>query len=165
MAKKTKIKKTLAEQMLDKAKINYETLVFTTHDDNGVARFDHGDIDEHSIYKTLALIGNVTGPVVGVVPLDVHLSEKKLAQASGNKKVEMIPLKDLVKTTGYVHGANNPVGIWQTKHFPIYIDQVALETGTMIVSGGELGRSIKVDAQQLATFTHAQFVDLTRHEE
>lgn len=162
MAKKSKMKKTLAEQMLDKANISYQSIVFDTYDDHGVTRFEHGDVDEHTIYKTLALNGNVTGPVVGVVPLDVHLSEKKLAQVSGNKKVEMIPLKDLVKTTGYVHGANNPVGIWQTKHFPIFIDEVALETGAIIVSGGELGRSIKVDAQELATFTHAQFADLTR---
>lgn len=165
MAKKTKLKKTLAEQMLDKAKIGYETIAFATHDDNGVVRFEHGDIPEHTIYKTLALNGNVTGPVIGVVPLDVHLSEKKLAQVSGNKKVEMIPLKDLVKTTGYIHGANNPVGIWQTKHFPIYIDEAAKVAGSLIVSAGEIGRSIRVDAQELATFTHAEFVDLTRHEE
>lgn len=158
--KKDKLKKTLPEQMLDKAGVSYESLAFAWHEEHGVAQFEHGDIEEHSIYKTLALTGNVTGPVVGVVPLDYHLSEKKLAAASGNKKVDMIPLKDLVKTTGYVHGANNPVGIWQTKHFPIFIDEEAQRQGTMIVSGGEVGRSIQIDATELAEFVHAKFVDL-----
>ena len=49
-----------------------------------------------------------TGPVIGIIPITEHLSEKKLAKISGNKKVQMIPQKDLQKTTGYVHGANNP---------------------------------------------------------
>ena len=68
--------------------------------------------------------GDKTGPVIGIVPITEHLSEKKLAKISGNKKVQMIPQKDLQKTTGYVHGANNPVGIRQKHNFPIYIDQV-----------------------------------------
>ena len=61
-----------------------------------------------SIYKTLALKGDKTGPVIGIVPITEHLSEKKLAKISGNKKVQMIPQR-ISKTTGYVHGANNPV--------------------------------------------------------
>ena len=54
--------------------------------------------------------GNNTGPLVGVVPMTEHLSMKKLAKASGNKKCEMLPLKKLEKTTGYVHGANTSIG-------------------------------------------------------
>ncbi|WP_105152708.1 YbaK/EbsC family protein, partial [Streptococcus suis] len=102
-------------------------------------------IEEKDIYKTLALTGDKTGPVIGIVPITEHLSEKKLAKISGNKKVSMIPQKDLEKTTGYVHGANNPVGIRQKHNFPIYIDQSALELGHLIVSAGEIGRSIKID--------------------
>ena len=73
--------------------------------------------------KPSPLKGDKTGPVIGIVPITEHLSEKKLAKISGNKKVQMIPQKDLQKTTGYVHGANNPVGIRQKHNFPIYIDQ------------------------------------------
>ncbi|HFI0240433.1 TPA: YbaK/EbsC family protein, partial [Streptococcus suis] len=101
-----------------------------------------------------------TGPVIGIVPITEHLSEKKLAKISGNKKVSMIPQKDLEKTTGYVHGANNPVGIRQKHNFPIYIDQSALEKGQMIVSAGEIGRSIRIDSQVLAGFVKADFADL-----
>ena len=117
-------------------------------------------IEEKDIYKTLALTGDKTGPVIGIVPITEHLSEKKLAKISGNKKVSMIPQKDLEKTTGYVHGANNPVGIRQKHNFPIYIDQSALEKGLMIVSAGEIGRSIRIDSQVLADFVRASFADI-----
>ena len=117
-------------------------------------------IEETEIYKTLALTGDKTGPIIGIVPITEHLSEKKLAKISGNKKVNMIPQKDLEKTTGYVHGANNPVGIRQKHNFPIYIDQSALERGHMIVSAGEIGRSIKIDSQVLADFVKASFADI-----
>ena len=112
------------------------------------------------IYKTLALTGDKTGPVIGIVPITEHLSEKKLAKISGNKKVSMISQKDLEKTTGYIHGANNPVGIRQKHNFPIYIDQSALEKGKMIVSAGEIGRSIRIDSQVLADFVKANFADI-----
>lgn len=94
------------------------------------------------------------------MPITEHLSEKKLAKVSGNKKVSMIPQKDLQKTTGYVHGANNPVGIRQKHAFPIYIDNTAKDKGFLIVSAGEIGRSIRIDSQTLADFVSADFADL-----
>lgn len=72
----------------------------------------------------------------------------------------MIPQKNLQKTTGYVHGANNPVGIRQKHSYPIIIDQSALDKGTMIVSAGEIGRSIKINSQLLAQFVEASFADI-----
>ena len=116
MAKKSKVKKTLVDQILDKAKIDHDSLSF-----NGLEGELPEDVARESIYKTLALKGDKTGPVIGIIPITEHLSEKKLAKISGNKKVQMIPQKDLQKTTGYVHGANNPVGIRQKHNFPIYI--------------------------------------------
>ena len=115
MAKKGKVKKTLVDQILDKAKIDHDSLSF-----NGLEGELPEDVARESIYKTLALKGDKTGPVIGIVPITEHLSEKKLAKISGNKKVQMIPQKDLQKTTGYVHGANNPVGIRQNIIFSIY---------------------------------------------
>ncbi|HHT7802648.1 TPA: aminoacyl-tRNA deacylase [Streptococcus suis] len=156
MAKKEKIKKTLVDQILDKAKIAHDSLVINALE----GKVPEG-IQMEQIYKTLALKGDKTGPIIGIVPITEHLSEKKLAKVSGNKKVAMIPQKDLEKTTGYVHGANNPVGIRQKHNFPIYIDQSALETGYMIVSAGEVGRSIGIDSRVLADFVKASFSDLT----
>ena len=154
MAKKTKIKKTLVEQILTKAGIEHQGLMI-----NALAE-DTDLADRSQIYKTLALKGDKTGPVIGIVPITEHLSEKKLAKASGNKKVSMIPQKDLEKTTGYIHGANNPVGIRQKHAFPIYIDQTALKRTSIIVSAGEVGRSIQIKAEDLATFVQASFADL-----
>lgn len=155
MAKKTKLKKTLVEQILNKAKIKHQGLQINALDDSLTEEFDRSQI-----YKTLALNGDKTGTVIGILPITEHLSEKKLAKISGNKKVSMIPQKDLEKTTGYIHGANNPVGIRQKHPFPIFIDQMALSRETIIVSAGEVGRSIQIKAQDLADFVQATFADL-----
>ncbi|MBM7636360.1 aminoacyl-tRNA deacylase [Streptococcus saliviloxodontae] len=155
MAKKGKVKKTLVDQILDKANIQHDSLNF-----NGLEGELPDDVERSHIFKTLALTGDKTGPVIGIVPITEHLSEKKLAKISGNKKVSMIPQKDLQKTTGYVHGANNPVGIRQKHAFPIFIDQHALTYGQMIVSAGEIGRSIRIDSQVLADFVQASFHDI-----
>ncbi|MGO6195031.1 YbaK/EbsC family protein [Streptococcus pneumoniae] len=119
-----------------------------------------GIYERDQIFKTLALLGDKTGPIIGIVPITQHLSEKKLAKISGNKKVSMIPQKDLEKTTGYIHGANNPVGIRQKHNYPIFIDKIALDLDRMIVSAGEVGHSIIVAPQDLASFVKADFVDI-----
>ena len=156
MAKKVKLKKTLVDQILDKAKIDHESLAINALENHELPE----GMVESDIYKTLALIGDKTGPIIGMLPLTEHLSEKKLAKISGNKKVSMIPQKDLQHTTGYIHGANNPVGIWQTKHFPIYIDTIALEHETIICSAGEVGRSIRIEPHVLAEFVSAEFAEI-----
>lgn len=160
MAKKEKLKKTLVDQILDKAKIAHDSLSI-----NALEGKLPEDMDRSDIFKTLALTGDKTGTVIGILPITEHLSEKKLAKVSGNKKVSMIPQKDLEKTTGYIHGANNPVGIRQKHNFPIYIDKTALKKEKMIVSAGEVGRSIRIEPQTLADFVGAEFVDLLMENE
>ena len=155
MSKKKKLKKTLVEQILDKAKIKHDSLAL-----NALEGKLPEDIQKEDIFKTLTLTGDKTGPLIGIIPITEHLSEKKLAKVSANKKVTMIPQKELQKITGYVHGANNPVGIRQKHHFPIFIDSIALEKGQIIVSAGEIGRSIRINSQVLADFVGAQFADL-----
>lgn len=156
MSRAGKFKKTLVEQILDKAGIAHDGLSL-----NAAEGLLPNDVHRDQIFKTLALTGDKTGPLIGIVPITTQLSEKKLAKVSGNKKVTMIAQKDLQATTGYVHGANNPVGIRQKHRYPIYIDQKALELGQMIVSAGEIGRSIRLDSQDLASFVGAEFADLT----
>lgn len=162
--KKSRLKKTQVEQILDKNKIAYQQIEFPTVQDGDVRslKVDHQGIDEHRIYKTLVLEGPTTGPVVGVVPIDTHMDEKALARVSGNKKVDMVPLKKLVKTTGYVHGANTPVGIYEKHHFPIYIDTDAQKEDTIFVSSGQIGRSVELNANDLANLVHATFADLQK---
>jgi len=155
MAKKVKIKKTLVEQILAKAGIPHQGIQI-----NALEGELPQDYERDQIFKTLALLGDKTGPIIGIVPITQHLSEKKLAKISGNKKVSMIPQKDLEKTTGYIHGANNPVGIRQKHNYPIFIDKIALDLDQMIVSAGEVGQSIIVAPQDLASFVKADFADI-----
>ena len=155
MAKKVKIKKTLVEQILAKAAIPHQGIQI-----NALEGELPQDYERDQIFKTLALLGDKTGPIIGIIPITQHLSEKKLAKISGNKKVSMIPQKDLEKTTGYIHGANNPVGIRQKHNYPIFIDKIALDLDQMIVSAGEVGHSIIVAPQDLASFVKADFADI-----
>ena len=155
MAKKTKVKKTLVEQILAKAGVEHQGIHI-----NALEGELPSEYERSHIFKTLALLGDKTGPVIGIVPITEHLSEKKLAKISGNKKVSMIPQKDLEKTTGYIHGANNPVGIRQKHNYPIFIDKIALDLDQMIVSAGEVGHSIIVAPQDLASFVKADFADI-----
>jgi len=84
--------------------------------------------------------------------IDSKISEKK--------KGSIIPKKDWEKTTGYIHGANNPVGIRQKHNYPIFIDKIALDLDQMIVSAGEVGHSIIIAPQDLASFVKANFADI-----
>ena len=84
---------------------------------------------------------------------------KKLAHASGNKKVDMLPLKDLEKTTGYIRGGCSPIGM---KHqFPSYIDQRVNELDQVIVSAGQRGLQVGLVPQDLIDFIHADVADIT----
>lgn len=160
--KKKGLKKTLVEKMLDQHKIKYRQAQFATKMDGDVARMDTSILakDEHLVYKTLVCQGNKTGIVVGVVPVTAHLDMKKLAKASGNKKCELLPLKKLEKTTGYVHGANTPIGIYERLHFPIYLDDSVNDADEIGVSAGEVGRSVFINPQDLAKLVQATIVDL-----
>jgi len=155
MAKKTKVKKTLVEQILTKSGVSHKGIQINALE----GQLPEG-IERSHIFKTLALSGDKSGPIIGILPITEHLSEKKLAKISGNKKVAMIPQKDLEKTTGYIHGANNPVGIRQKHNYPIFIDETALELEKLIVSAGEVGYSIIISPKDLANFVKASFVDI-----
>lgn len=166
MAKnKNKIEKTLVEKILDKNQVAYHQVEFATHKDSGgVAQMDTSILNEneHLIYKTLVCSGDKTKALVGVIPVTEHLSMKKLAKNSGNKKCELIPLKDLEKTTGYVHGANTPIGIYFKHHFPIYLDHSMKNEAEIAVSSGKIGRSVFLKPSDLQKVTNGIYCDLLR---
>ena len=148
--------------MLDAHHIKYQQFIFPTKKVGDVQQmiFTDTGVDEHHVYKTLVLSGKKTGPLVGVVPIDMKLNEKALAKASHNKKVNMVPLKQLRKTSGYAHGANTPIGIYEQDHYPIFISQIAQKQGIIWVSSGEIGRSVKIKANDLAQMVNARFAKI-----
>ena len=93
------------------------------------------------------------------IPVAATLDLKKAAHAVGEKSVAMLPQKELLPLTGYVHGGCSPVGM--KKPFPTWIDETALLTDAFFCSAGRLGAQIGIDPEALAGYIGAQFADLT----
>lgn len=156
MAKK-KIQKTNAIRLVEQHQIAYTEREYEWRDGHvdAVTAANNLGMDASAVFKTLLTVGNKTGPVVAVIPGNQELDLKALAKVSGNKKMEMLPLKDLEQTTGYIRGGCSPVGM--KKLFPTYIEQQALEKGTIHVSAGKRGLQMSIEATELAGLVKGQF--------
>ena len=150
MAKK--IEKTNAARLLDKAGITYKLIPYE-FDENDLAAQHVADSlgqDIARVFKTLVLHGDRTGHLVCVVPGDMEVDLKALAKASGNKKVEMIAMKDLLAVTGYIRGGCSPIGM--KKRFPTYFHHTASDFETIYVSAGVRGLQIEISPAALIDF-------------
>lgn len=150
MAKKTE--KTNAARLLDKAGIAYKLIPYE-FDENDLAAQHVADSlgqDIARVFKTLVLHGDRTGHLVCVVPGDMEVDLKALAKASGNKKVEMIAMKDLLAVTGYIRGGCSPIGM--KKRFPTYFHTTASSFETIYVSAGIRGLQIEISPADLISF-------------
>lgn len=156
-----KITKTNAARLLDAASIDYELVPYEVDEvDLGaqhVADQLGEDIDQ--VFKTLVLEGDKTGHLVCVIPGAEEVDLKKAARVSGNKKVDLIHMRDLLPTTGYIRGGCSPVGM--KKPFPTFIDETCILYDYIFVSAGVRGLQFKINPQTLADFVGAQIVDLT----
>ena len=150
MAKK--IEKTNAARLLDKAGINYILFAYE-FDENDLAAQHVADSlgqDIARVFKTLVLHGDRSGHIVCVIPGNGEVDLKALAKVSGNKKVEMIAMKDLLSATGYIRGGCSPVGM--KKRFPTYFHSTALSFETVYVSAGVRGLQIEIAPDDLIGF-------------
>lgn len=158
MAKK--IEKTNAARLLDKAKIAYDLIPYE-FDENDLAAQHVADSlgqDIAMVFKTLVLHGDKTGYIVCVIPGDKEVDLKALAKVSGNKKVEMIPMKDLLQVTGYIRGGCSPIGM--KKRFPTYFHSTAVDHDVIYVSAGVRGLQIEIDPHALIRFVQATVADV-----
>lgn len=158
MAKKND--KTNAARLLDKAGIAYRLIAYE-FDENDLAAQHVADSlgqDIARVFKTLVLHGDKSGYVVCVVPGNAEVNLKALAKVSGNKKVEMIPMKDLLGVTGYIRGGCSPIGM--KKRFPTYFHTTALDHETIYVSAGVRGLQIEIAPAELISFTGAQVAEV-----
>ena len=160
MAKKKQVK-TNAIRKKKKKKIPYQEHTYTFSENDLGAKHVAEELNQNEaqIFKTLVAVGNKTGPVVAVIPSNQELDLKKIAKESGNKKVEMLHLKDLENLTGYIRGGCSPVGM--KKLFPTYFDQSALNFATIMVSAGKRGVQMELAPNDLAGLVRGKFVDLT----
>ncbi|HGF7680142.1 TPA: Cys-tRNA(Pro) deacylase [Enterococcus faecium] len=159
MAKK-KIIKTNAIRMVEQKKIPYTEHEYEWDENHLSASSVAEQLPESQsrIFKTLVAVGNVTGHLVAVIPGEAELNLKKLAKVSGNKKVEMLHLKDLEATTGYIRGGCSPIGM--KKLFPTYLDQIAENYDQIIVSAGRRGLQMELAPQDICALTSGQFADI-----
>ena len=158
MAKK--IEKTNAARLLDKAGIKYNLIPYE-FDENDLAAQHVADSlgqDIAMVFKTLVLHGDKTGHIVCVVPGNLEVDLKALAKASGNKKVEMIAMKDLLSVTGYIRGGCSPVGM--KKRFPTYFHSTALNFDHIYVSAGVRGLQIEISPSALIDFVGANVAEV-----
>ena len=152
---KQHIEKTNAARLLDRAGIKYSLIPYSVDENDLAATHVAESLGEpiERVFKTLVLKGDKSGYVVCVVPGDKEVDLKSLAKSSGNKKVEMIPMKELLPVTGYIRGGCSPVGM--KKKFPTYIDSSASQFDTIFVSAGVRGLQIEVSPADLVSFTSA----------
>lgn len=156
MAKETK---TNAMRILESANIDYlERTLDIKEALDGVQCAQMLGADLESTFKTLVTIGKSGEYYVFVVPVAEKLSLKKAASAVGEKNVEMLPMKDLLKITGYVHGGCSPIGM--KKVFTTVIDETAILFDKIIFSGGKIGYFIEVNPNEIEKVIPIKFVDI-----
>lgn len=153
--------KTNAMRLLEAAGIEFEVLEYPVDENDlsgeSVAR-KTGKAHEQ-IFKTLVFSGEKNGFGVCCIPTCEELDLKKAAKLFGEKKVEMLHVKDLLKTTGYIRGGCSPVGM--KKQFPTVIDETACLFDKIYVSAGVRGMMLGVEPQALADFVNARLADVT----
>ncbi len=113
---------------------------------------------EDEVFKTLVARGDKTGVLVFCIPVSAELNLKNAAAASGNKKVEMIKLNELLSLTGYIRGGCSPVGM--KKEYPTFIEETAQLFEYIFVSAGVRGIQIKIAPCDLQKITNAAFAEL-----
>jgi Cys-tRNA(Pro)/Cys-tRNA(Cys) deacylase len=153
--------KTNAMRILDKEKIAYTMLTYATDDGkiDGIAVAQKIGREENVVYKTLISQGTSKAYYVFVIPVEAELDLKKAAKAVGEKKIEMIPVKEITKVSGYIRGGCSPVGM--KKLFPTVIDQRAQSLETIIVSGGNIGVQIEMAVEGLLQATKGSLADVS----
>lgn len=152
--------KTNAMRFLDTQRCAYEVLVY----DNPNGLLDVSEVAEkigklpETVFKTLVTVGHSKKYYVFVVPAGYDLDLKKGARVCGEKNLEMLPMKQLLSVTGYMHGGCSPIGL--KKPFPVYIDESAERFEKIFLSAGKIGVSIGINPITLSKCIQARFADI-----
>lgn len=154
--KENKINKTNAARLLDKAKIAYELIPYEMDEKDLSAIHVAASLGEdiEQVFKTLILHGDKTGYFVCVIPGEHEVDLKLAAKVSGNKKCDLIPMKELLPLTGYIRGGCSPIGM--KKPFPTYIHETCLQFSYIYISAGQRGLQLKLNPRDLIKEVHAE---------
>lgn len=156
------MKKTNAERLLETAKIKFEAIEYKVdeNDLSGEHIAREAGISPDQMFKTLVLKGDKNGHAVCCIPSSAELDLKKVAQAAGEKKIEMIPEKQLLPTTGYIRGGCSPVGM--KKKFPTFFDESAELYEEIYVSAGVRGMCLEINPSELIKYVDGKLFDLIK---
>lgn len=154
--------KTIAARMLDQLKIAYELREYEVSEDELDAVTVAGKVNmpPEATFKTLVARGDKTGVVMACIPGNAELDLKKFASATGNKRVELVAVKEIQALTGYIRGGVSPLGT--KKKYPFYLDQTALDHERISVSAGQRGLQMILAPADLQRAATAKLVDLAK---
>lgn len=157
-----KIAKTNAMRLLDAQKIPYGMLSYEVKDGkiDGISVAAKIGKPPEAVYKTLVTQGHSGELYVFVIPVAAELDLKKAAKVAGEKKIEMIHVKDIQKYTGYIRGGCSPIGM--KKHYVTFVDESAATLDEIVVSAGKIGTQITLSPQGLLEAAHARYAALTQ---
>ena len=156
------MKKTNAARLLDKQKIEYEIREYEV-DENDLSAGNVANkvgLPLERVFKTLVARGDKSGVIMAVVPGGAELDLKALAAASGNKRVEMVHLNEVLPLTGYIRGGVSPLGA--KKNYPVYLDCTALDQKSICISAGMRGMQILLRPQDLVQAIRATVGEIGR---
>jgi len=155
-----KFNKTNAMRILDSMNIGYDYMTYESEDGkiDGVAVAHKTGQNPEAVFKTLVSVGHSSEFYVFCVPVEYELDLKKAATASNEKSIEMLPLKELTKNTGYIRGGCSPIGM--KKHYKTFIDESALLQEKILVSAGTIGIQIIIKPDDLIKAADASYADL-----
>jgi len=154
--------KTNAARILDQSKIPYELKEYTVDESNlsALSVAQKVDLPIEQVYKTLVARGDKTGVIVACIQGDHELHLKGLASLSGNKKVEVVSLKEVQPLTGYIRGGVSPIGM--KKHYPVFIDSDIKNQVKVAVSAGLRGLQLFLSPIDLISVTKAQLGGISK---
>jgi len=154
--------KTNVMRILEQANIPYEVTTYEVSDGkiDGQAVAEKIGKKSEQVFKTLVAVGKSKTHYVFVIPVDLELDLKKAAAVSGEKSMEMLHVKDLQKTTGYIRGGCSPIGMKKAFRTFIHVSAKSLETIT--VSGGKIGVQVTIEPQSLCKYISGSFEDITK---
>lgn len=163
MAKKKPVI-TNAMRLLKAAKIPFEEVEYEAEEvgeDFGERIAALTCIPPEMSFKTLVIRGERTGIMVACIPVKNEVDLKKIAKAAGDKKAEMIHVKELLGLTGYIRGGVSPIGM--KKHYPTFVDESAKGLDKIAVSGGVCGVTLIMAPEDLKKATECVFCDIVKN--
>ncbi|MDE3840398.1 Cys-tRNA(Pro) deacylase [Bacillus methanolicus] len=154
--------KTNAMRILDAKKIDYQTTAYDNKDGkiDGVSVAEKINKDPRQVFKTLVAQGTSKEVYVFIIPVAEELDLKKAAKAAGEKKVDLVPVKDIQKLTGYIRGGCSPIGM--KKQYKTFLEISASEWETIVVSAGKIGVQMELAVEDLLSVTEGTLANLKK---